>query len=526
MQRKKSQTFLQGAFVLVVATLVVKLIGALFKIPLQWLIGDDGMGIFNVAYQFYSTMLVVSTAGVPAALSKMVAESVARGREKEARHVVRLAAVVFIALGAVCAVVLFAGAHFITELIGNPLVYESIRTIAPSVFFVAVIAVIRGYYQGLSDMVPTGVSQIIEAAGKLVFGLALGAWAMHLGMDLTRCTAMVILGITISEAIAMLLLMVYMAWGQKNPRKGLSDQCEPSSKLLGQLMWIVVPITLTSSVTSLTSLIDSVMIVGRLQEIGYSLQEANLLFGMYTGKAMTMFNLPQNIVTAVATAILPAIAGAYASARFGQASETMGSAMRITMLISLPCFAGYFVLAEPIIGMLFTGDYEISGQMLRILAVAIPPIGMVSLTNSILQAIGDVRIPLLSMLAGSVLKVILNHWLVAVPAVGVYGASVGTLACYTLIAVINLVCLGRRIRLPDAGRLLVRPLAACAGLAAVALIVYRIVGTISSSLGVLAAICAGGVTYVILLLVLKALAKEDILLLPKGDKLVKLLKME
>lgn len=513
---------------LVAATMAVKLIGALFKIPLQWLIGDDGMGIFNVAYQFFTTMLVVSTAGVPAALSKMVAESVALGREREARRITQLAAVIFVALGAVCAVLLFVCAGPLTEAIGNPLVYESVRMIAPAVFFVAVIAVIRGYYQGLSDMAPTGVSQIIEAAGKLVFGLALGAWAMHRGMELTTCTALVVLGITISEATAALLLMLFMARdSRKNPRKGLSDVCRPSSALLRQLLLIVVPITLTSSVTSLTSLIDSVMIVGRLQQIGCTLTEANLLYGMYSGKAMTMFNLPQTIVTAVATAVLPAIAGAYAGQNFTRASSTMGSAMRITMLIALPCFAGYFVLAEPIIDLLFTGDAQISGQMLRILSVAIPAIALVGLTNAILQALGDVRIPLLSMLLGSVLKVVLNHTLVGMPEVGIYGAPFGTLACYLLIAVINLICLGRRIKLPGIGRLLVRPGAACVGLAAAAMIVYRVLcGAVGSSIAVLGAICAGGVTYLVLLLALGALAREDVLLLPGGEKLVKLLRIK
>ena len=160
-QSNKKQTFLQGAFILLLANMLVKVIGALFKIPLQHLLLDEDMGVFNVAYQFYTAMFVISTAGVPVALSKMISESYTLGRNKEIRAIVRIAGLVFITLGALCSAFLFFGADWLGSIIRNPAAVLSMKAVAPSVFFVACISVIRGYYQGKSNMMPTAMSQLV-----------------------------------------------------------------------------------------------------------------------------------------------------------------------------------------------------------------------------------------------------------------------------------------------------------------------------------------------------------------------------
>lgn len=277
------------------------------------------------------------------------------------------------------------------------------------------------------------------------------------------------------------------------------------------------------------------MLVSRLQEIGYTLTEANALYGVYTGQAFTMFNFPQTLITALATAVLPALAGAYAQQNHTMASRNMGSAMRIAMLIALPSCVGYFVLAHPIIDLLFADDAifeknpmldpSLGGSLLRILALAIPCVALVGLSNAILQAIGQVRVPVLTMLLGGVCKIVLNYTLVGRPGVNIYGAPVGTIACYTLIAALNLLWLRRYIRLPGIDKLFVRPFAACIGMGAAAVITHRLLEEMLGGVAVLAAIAAAGATYLALLLALSALEREDILLLPGGKKLVKLLRM-
>ena len=523
--------------ILVAGTLIAKLISAGFKIPLQHLIGNTCMGIFNTAYQYYTVMFVVATAGVPVALSKLISEASALGRGREVRRIARLAGLVFISFGALCAAGLYGAAGWIAEASSNPMAALAIRAIAPAVFFVSIIAVIRGYFQGLSNMTPTALSQIIEAAGKVVLGLFFAARAASAGLGNEMLAAFAILGVTAGEAIAAVTLIGYALFRRKQPQPAhLNAVCRPYPVLLRVLLLTVIPVTLTSSVTSLTTLVDTAMLVGRLQEVGYTLTEANALYGVYTGQAFTMFNFPQTLITALATAVLPALAGAYARSDRTLAAKNMGSAMRIAMLIALPSCVGYVVLAHPIINLLFADDAlllqnpmldpQLGGWLLRVLALAIPCVALVGLSNAILQAIGEVRVPVLTMIVGGVLKIVLNYTLVGRPEINIYGAPVGTIACYSLIALLNLLYLRKFITLPSPGKMIFRPFAACVGMGATAAIVHRVLAAYSRGFAVLAAILAAAVVYLVLLLALGALEREDILLLPGGEKLVRLLHME
>lgn len=518
--------------ILVAGTLMAKIISAFFKIPLQHLIGNTCMGIFNSAYQYYTVMFVVATAGVPVALSKLISESNALGRGREVRRIARLAALVFISFGALCSVGLFLAAGWISQASNNPMALLAIRAVAPAVFFVSVIAVVRGYFQGMSNMTPTALSQIVEAAGKVVLGLLFAAYASYAGFDQPATAACAILGVTIGEALAALTMLGYAARSRRHPAALLNDRCRSYGELLRVLLLTVVPITLTSSVTSLTTLVDTAMLVGRLQEVGYTLPEANALYGVYTGQAFTMFNFPQTLITALATAVLPALAGAYVQQNHTLAAKNMGSAMRIAMLIALPACVGYFVLSHPIIDLLFADETNpainpaLGGDLLRILALAIPSVALVGLTNAILQAIGQMRVPVLTMLLGGVCKIGLNYFLVGNPEVNIYGAPVGTFACYTLIATLNLLWVRRFIRLPGLSKLFVRPFLACIGMGAAAAIVYRVLAGFFGDAAVLIAICVAAAVYAVLLVALNALEREDMLMLPGGRKLVKLLRME
>ena len=518
-QSNKKQTFLQGAFILLLANMLVKVIGALFKIPLQHLLLDEGMGVFNVAYQFYTAMFVISTAGVPVALSKMISESYTLGRNKEIRAIVRIAGLVFITLGALCSAFLFFGADWLGSIIRNPAAVLSMKAVAPSVFFVACISVIRGYYQGKSNMMPTAMSQLVEALGKLFLGLGLAAFGIYRGMAVEACTALAILGITIGEGIAAVGIWAYYLRDPSRRLRAQSRESRTTGQLVHSLLWLVIPITLTNSVTSLTTLVDTTMVVSRLQSIGYSLSEANELFGMYNGKAFTMYNLPQTLIAALAISIVPAIASAMAKHDKELTAKNLGSAMRIAMLIALPAGTGYFVLSKPIISMLFKGDPEVGAACLRVLAFAIPFVALVSLTNAVLQAAGRVRVPVISMLLGGVIKVLVNYTLVGTP--------FGTLVCYAFITAVNLIILRKYVKLPGLGKLFIRPMAACLGMGAGAYIVYRLTsGVLGNTIGVILAICVAAVLYIVLLLALRALEKDDIRMMPKGEKLVRLLRLK
>lgn len=521
----KKQTFMQGALILLIANLAVKVIGALFKIPLQHLIGDDGMAIFNQAYQIYVALFVISTAGVPVALSKLIAESNALGREREVGKIIRIAAALFLTIGALCTAGMFFGAEQLAAAIGNPPAAAAMRMIAPSVVLVCLVAIIRGYFQGLSNMVPTAISQVIEAACKLGIGYCAALWAISSGFDLPMIAAFAISGVTIGELLAAVYMMLRFVFFRR-PQTELNDYCRSNGVLLKTIVLIAVPITITSAITSVTTLIDTALVMRRLQAGGMALEQANLLFGAYTTKAFTLFNLPQTLITALSTALLPSISSACARQNFTQASRTMGSAMRIAMLIALPAMTGFLTVSEEVIGLLFEGDTAVSGRLLQILAVAVPFVAMVGLTNAILQATGRVHIPVIAMCCGAVVKLTCNWILVSNPEIGIYGAPVGTLLCYLTITGINLTCLRRQLTLPKLDKLIVRPLIACVGVGAAATIVVRLGASIvGESLATVAAIGAAVVVYAVLLVALHAFEKEDILLLPGGKRLAKLLRL-
>lgn len=532
MHKNKKQTFMQGAIILVFGTLIAKIISAAFKIPLQHYIGNTCMGIFNSAYQYYTIMFVIATAGVPVALSKLVSEANALGKSREIKKIARLSVITFVSFGALCSFALFYFAEFIAKISNNPMAIEAIKAISPAIFFVSIVAVVRGYFQGMSNMFPTALSQIIEATGKVVLGLVFSWFAGYKGFDNSLMAAFAILGVTVGEIITAIVMICYCArWARKNKANKLNDHCRSYGELFKILLATLIPITITSSVTSITTLIDTGMLVKRLQEIGFSLETANALYGVYTGQAFTMFNFPQTLITALSTAVLPAMAGAYAQQNHTVAAKNMASAMRITMLIALPACIGYIVLAQPIIDLLFAQDKKgiveqgLGGSLLQILSLAIPCVALVGLTNAILQAIGHVKVPVITMLIGGICKIFLNYFLVGNQNINIYGAPFGTLVCYTIIATLNIIYLNKYIKLPKLDKLVVRPFFACVGMGACAFVVYTLAEGFMSKAAVLPAMFVAAVVYAVLLVLLNAMEKDDILMLPAGKKIVKLLRL-
>ena len=526
LQRKK-QNFIQGAFILMLASLLVKVIGAFFQIPLLNMIGgkdSPAFGMFSAAYRVYTAMLMISTVGVPAALAKMVAEATARGREHEVRRTVRVAGSIFIPLGAVCSVVLFLGAGTFASWIKSADSRLAVMAIAPSVLMVAVLAVFRGYYQGRSNMVPTAVSQVIESLGKLFIGLGLAYYAVqHNFSDQAAAVYMLIQGaITHRSSSAV---------------HALDDSVRPTGQLAKTLLSLSIPITISSAVMSLTDLIDVALISTRLQSpaVGMTAREAMSTYGIYTGQAINFFNLPQTLITALAVSVLPTIASARAAGNHAKVSKTLGTTLRMTVIITLPAGAGFIMLAGPILRMLYSQGTELGGVLMGLLGFAVPAAALVAVTNSTLQAFGRIDLPLVSMFAGAVVKMLGDYFLIGNPVLNIMGAPISTALCYWLIAVINLFHIRRLTgSLPPIGKTVCRPLAATIGMSAAIFIVQRVLngalsaapGTMPDKLITLACIGVAVAVYAVLLLALGAVERDDVLLLPKGEKIADILHLK
>lgn len=529
-KKHKSRSFIESTFLLVFANAIVKVIGACFTIPLTNLIGGDGNGIFTVAYYIYTAVYVIATAGLPVAVSKMVAEANAMGRARQVRQIFRVSLITFLVIGTLGTGVMMAGARVFTRIIGNSMAYQAVLAIAPSIFCVAVVSAIRGYYQGLSDMVPTAISQLIEALGKLGFGLLLTWVLIEKGYPLETVVAGSISGVTIGTVLSALYMIAVRSRDRRVlDHSGDGDFSGSAKQTFRQLIGIAVPVTIGSSVMSLTNLIDMGVVMNRLQDAGMTEVEANYIYGCYS-MAVKLFNLPQTLIVAISISVIPTIAAAYVRRNITLANRTTETAFRLTALMAMPCAVGLAVLAKPILDLLYyriPEEVAIATPLLQIISPAVLMVGLVSVVNALLQGMGKERIPVVTMLCGGVVKLVANYIMVGNPAINIHGAPVSTTLCYSTIAILGMIVIHKNGIRISYYRVFGKPLIAAAVMGVFAWLAFTPMSALlGSKLGCLVTVGLSAVVYLLMLIVIKALPKEDVLMLPKGEKIAKLLRIQ
>ena len=527
MSKEKKQTFLGATATLGLAVIVVKIIGALYKIPLNNILGDEGVTYFNASYKIYSFLLSLSTAGLPVALSKLVAESRALGKYNQSRKLLRLSLILFTAIGAVGTAIMFFFTADLAAMMNNSLAYAPIKALSFSVVCVCMMSAFRGYTQGSENMVPSAISQVIEAVFKLVVGLALAWYLVDAGFGLDIGAAGAIMGVTISTVLA-LGYMIVSHLRHRNDVPSSTDAPAPSGTLLKRLLAIGIPITIGASGMSLITLIDQSLIMGRLQDVlGLTERAAAALNGQYEF-SMTLFNLPSSFIPPITMSLVPAVSAALTRRDHRRVGKLVNTSLRLTTLLAFPAGVGLSVLAGPILVLLYPAQYDAAlaaTYHLQILGIASVFVCIMLLTNAILQAHGLAKVPIVTMFIGGVVKVLANYILVGNPEINIKGAPVGTLLCYALICVLNLIIISRvLVNRPSYAQLFLKPLLATAGMAVTAKAVYSLLaGHLGNTLGTLGAIALAALVYAVLVLVLRIITREDLELLPKGDKLAKLL---
>lgn len=543
-QTQKQNSFFGGAAILAAGILIVKLIGMFYKIPLINIIGEAGAADFNNAYNIYAVLLTVSTAGLPVAVSKLVSEANALDRRNQVRRTFRLALVLFLALGLVSFLVMFFRADTLAGMMNDSKAAAGIRALAPAVVCVGCLAALRGYSQGHSNMAPTSVSQIIEALCKLVVGLGLAFWLVKQGKDPDVAAAGAITGVTVGTVVALayMALDFFLSRGREDTRG--TDRPDSAGSILANILKIAVPITLSSSMVGIVTVIDSSLVQGQLQSaLDLTEQASRTLYGNYSG-ALNIYNLPTSLMAAITASVIPAVSAALARRDRRGAARITGSALRITALLSFPMGVGLFVLGTPIIRLLFPKlNVAVAGPLLSTLGIATPFVCMVLVCNSVLQAHGFINLPVIVMVLGGIVKIVNNYNLVG--AIGIAGAPVGNILCFGLALVLDLVVITRVI--PNRPRLLpifAKPAVASAVMGGAAWAVYGLLSRILSSeqvnqagqtvravsrmgnaAGIFLAIAVAGVVYLVLVIALRAISRDDLALMPKGDKLARLLRL-
>lgn len=530
--KTSTKLFFSGVVVLTVANLLVKVIGLLFKIPMNSVVGDEGMGYYTSAYTIYTFFYMISTAGLPSAVSIMISKARSEGKLDQIKRIFRITVGLFFIVGLIGMVAMFAGAHSFANMLKAGPTYICIMAIAPTLFFICISSALRGYFQGFQQMVPTAISELIEAICKLALGIIFAIYALDRGYQIHVVAAYAAAGLTIGAGLGMVYLCITKLLFKESAyteefisESGVSHDVDPTGRILKNLIAIALPITISASVMSLTNMIDMVIVQRLLQENGMTQEMATTVYGNYTTLAVPMFNLPPVLIYPISAALLPLLTVARKSGDSQRSRTIMESALRVTVLIGVPCAFGMSALAKPILNLFYrvSESIDMAAPLLRILAPSTLFVCILSITNVILQACDQVRKPVISMLSGAVVKLVSNYFLIQ--HIGMKGTPISTFLCYLTVTCLNFIFVAKYANIvPNIRRVFLRPFACGIACAATALGAYTLYESfISPKIATIAAIGTAGIIYVLLIFLLKAVTADDVRLLPKGNKICSVL---
>ncbi len=518
-----SRSFVKGAAILAISAIICRILGAVYRIPLSNLIGQEGMGNYQMVYPVYMLLLVLSSSGLPVAISKLVSEKRAKGDAEGAMNVFRVSFASLVVIGIILSVSLFFAGDLLSKLFGLSTAALSFKIVAPSILFVSVTSAYRGYFQGMQKMTPTAVSQVIEQLAKLAAGLGFARAWMPWGPEFGAAGA--IMGVTVSEASGLLIMFVcYRAQQNKLRIQKHPSPYKEFKKTLEQICRIALPVTVGACVVPMVSAIDSMVVMRVLTSSGYSEASASSLFGLLNGFVHPVISLPSVLSVAVATSLVPAISAARAQNRRELVNYQTTFGFRLAILLGLPCAVGFFILAEPILRLLYG---SLSGEqlaraveLLKLMCPGVFFLAIIQISTGILQGLGRTVVPVVNMLFGAAIKVCIGIALIRIPSVNINGAAIGTMVCFGLAAMLDIAAVFSYSDIKwHLGDMALRPIAAVAGMATGVWLLFRYLsGLLGSNKAVLIAVLAGIVIYVILLLLVKAVRREDMRYLPGGGR--------
>ena len=400
--KNATNLFFSGVFALTFANILVKAFGLVSKIVLNRVVGSVGAGYYSSAYEIYAYLYVISTSGLPVALSIMVSKSRAKGRFKEAKKIFDIAFVVFLIIGVLFSSAMIVFSDEIASLIGATNTTLCIIAIAPTMLFICLSSCMRGYFQGYQLMQPTAISQLIEASIKVGLGVVLAFWAKGKGYADYKIAAYTVFGVTLGVLIGLVYLYTKKLFFNDDAHNTEylhleNDECKSKGVILKELFQIAIPITLSSSVLSLTTVLDTVMMQKRLIAFGMQETAIRIFYGDYTSLVIAMFNMPTVLFYPIANALVPLISATHESDDDKKNEEIRSRSIRVINLISLPCAIGMSVFSYPILDLLMFKQDSIqrASPWLSIAAVSIAFLGIISVTNAFLNTSGKQKLPII-----------------------------------------------------------------------------------------------------------------------------------
>lgn len=550
----KKQSFMEGVMTLFLAQLIVKILGLIYRLVITNVegFGDAGNGLYGAGYQIYTLLLAFASIGVPSAIAKLVSERIAVGKNKEAHDVFKTALCLFGIIGLTGALFLFFGADIIaTKFIGNPSVAGVMRALAPAIFFVAISAVIRGYFNGMYNMKATSNSQVLEQVFKSLFTilLVLGIRALAttnpttlarlLNISEENATEAMAIGANFASTLATLCSFVYLYMFYNHRKKEIWKDINNSTRtytkytkkhIAKTILKYSIPISLASIVAAINRNVDTFTVIGGLKTLltsqMYGTQEmitaeATRLYGILSGKVDMLVGLPAALNAAFSTSLVPTVSESMAKKDEKTAKRRMAFSIRTTLLLALPCAVGLAALAEPILLLLFPNAVAKEAPMLLAISAFTIIFTLVNQTLSgALQGLGRVMIPAISLACGAVVKVIVN--LILIPVIGVNGAAIGSIFCGITALIINLYFLHKNIKLElNYNQAIIKPVAISATMGILAYLTQKYVKILlgRASIATLVAIIVAVIVYFGGIILFKVFDRDDYHMLPYGDKI-------
>lgn len=531
-------SFVRGAAVLAIAGLIVKIIGAIYRIPLANIIETDGLKFYEVAYPWYSWLLVISSAGLPTAISKLVSERVTLGDYRGARDIFRGAMRILIIIGTVTMLIMLLGSELFAGITYPSYAQEMIqkqsmvfRALSPALLFVSIMCAYRGYLQGMQLMMGTAVSQVVEQVGKLIIGFTLAARLFPKGPEYAAMGAL--LGVSASELIALIVIWLFYKRnkGRFNAKLSSSLRTKPMRfrHIAKKLLVIAIPITIGASIMPLTGIMDSAMITRGLAGIGFTIDEASSAYAILRGNVTPIINMPAALTTALAISLVPAISARMATKNYKGVRSASKMGMKLALIIGAPCAAGLYVLAEPIIRLLFTAlegqEIILAADLMKSCAVGVLFLSLVQTMTGVLQGMGRPNIPVINLVFGGILKVITMLILMRIPTINIQGAAISTIICYAAAGILDTIYVlrktGMRVKFWD---MFLKPISASVVMAVSVSLCYSALNAAGhNTLATVGSVAVGVVVYAALMFLLKMFSPEELEFMPGGHKLRRLM---
>ena len=439
MKEERNLAFFKGTLALSISVILTKLLGVAFKVPLSYVLGDEGMGYFNTAYAIYGLFYILCTAGVPKSITLVIsAHRGGKEAQESDREILRLGLSLFAKIGAFSTLLNIICAPAFARLVGNSKATLSIMTVAPSILFVSLSGVLRGYFNSSERLLTIAISQLIEGAIKLAFGLTFAMLGVRNGASVSTVSALAILGITLGSALSFLYMTISL-YCSKSYNKAKQNKELERKNIHRQILKNALPIALSSTLLNLSSTLDLTMIIKRLVSTGMSEEYANSIYGNYTTLAVPMFNLVIAVLAPIATSYMPRLTSLHLTGDSTKFTESLNRLLAVTLIISVPASLSFYFYSFDLLDVLFSlQSSAVGASMLAVLSLALCLLASLTVINTALESQGRIGATVFSLIIGCAVKFTVSYIAIGRDSIGILGAPIGTVVSYAVSLAVSL----------------------------------------------------------------------------------------